>query len=252
MVTQAQLHELKARMERRQAAAAPPSINGVLRLEEPSFPSETRRVATPQPSASSSARPILRLRTTPPLEPVAAPPVALPAVEAPMPALPSTAFPKAVEGTSALPSINGRQRRDAEAWALLMQLAERWPAAFDPTVVKPLKIGIHHDIVAAMLGVSPRSLSHALRQHTRRGEYVAALLTAGTPRIDLEGNACGEVTAEQVEGFRAQRVRTVERKQRRLMQRLQEEAARASDPRSEGRKTQTATQLPRHSDSRKS
>jgi hypothetical protein len=220
MVSPEKLRELKARLEQRSAPVSLPE-------SQPLLSAVTGRPARPlirkpgayaprtlAPQTAPSWRPILRLRTTPPPEPTGSQPAA------------SAALPEAAEATSAPPSSSRRQRRCVEARELLTQLAERWPAAFADTP-RPLKVGIHHDLRAVMSDVDPRVLRLALSQHTRRHEYITALLVAGTPRIDLEGNACGEVTAEQVAGLQAARISAIERGQRRACARQQEEAARA-------------------------
>ena len=59
---------------------------------------------------------------------------------------------------------------------------------------RPLKIGIHLDIVAAIGPVE--HLSPALGHYTRNIGYLRAQ-KAGVPRIDLDGNEAGVVDAEQ-------------------------------------------------------
>jgi sRNA-binding protein len=77
-------------------------------------------------------------------------------------------------------------------------LAERFPAVFalegwQPH--KPLKIGIKADIAAT--GIMPaEDIRPALRLYVQRLMYQRAL-AAGGSRYDLNGEPCGEVTAEQ-------------------------------------------------------
>jgi sRNA-binding protein len=57
---------------------------------------------------------------------------------------------------------------------------------------RPLKIGIHLDLIATGI-LSQHEAWPALRSYTRRRMYLAAV-AAGGPRIDLDGNPAGEVT----------------------------------------------------------
>jgi ProP effector len=66
---------------------------------------------------------------------------------------------------------------------------------------KPLKIGIREDIAAAAI-MPAEDIGPALRLYVRRLMYQRAL-AAGGPRHDLNGEPCGEVTAEQAAGAAA-------------------------------------------------
>ena len=59
---------------------------------------------------------------------------------------------------------------------------------------KPLKLGIHHDLAAALGEVE--HLNAALAYYTRSIGYLKAQ-KAGAKRIDLEGNEAGSVSEEQ-------------------------------------------------------
>jgi ProP effector len=83
--------------------------------------------------------------------------------------------------------------------AVIALLAERWPACFSVYQGdrKPLKVGIHLEIIAALDGaVTPAKLSRALRRYTSNRSYRARLI-AGAQRVGLEGEPSGTVTAEQ-------------------------------------------------------
>jgi sRNA-binding protein len=105
----------------------------------------------------------------------------------------STNFHNYLEGTMTKPGPNKAQRRSAA----LAKLAELYPACFAAEASgphRPLKIGIYADLrkrglKAAVVGV--------LGVYTRRPAYLKAL-AAGGPRYDLDGNPCGEVTADQM------------------------------------------------------
>jgi len=71
-------------------------------------------------------------------------------------------------------------------WAILHA---RWPAIFDITHPRPLKVGIHKDIVQA--GVAPNLLAYVTSDEYKK------TLVAGTVRIDLEGQPAGVVTVLQ-------------------------------------------------------
>lgn len=83
---------------------------------------------------------------------------------------------------------------------ILAMLAERWPDCFAifEQRRRPLKIGIHHEILAALDGtVTAKGLGAALRCYTGNSVYWSQL-RAGAIRIDLDGRPAGEVTADQV------------------------------------------------------
>jgi ProP effector len=73
-------------------------------------------------------------------------------------------------------------------------IRERFPAAFAP--VRPLKIGIHHDIIER-LGLSKTEVKQALSKHCNTRQYIRAGCVAGAARVDLDGKDAGVVTAEE-------------------------------------------------------
>src|SRR2546428_11668955 len=84
----------------------------------------------------------------------------------------------------------------AAAQTLARTLLARYPAAFhtEAAAVRPLKIGIDHDIQQA-LDVAPRVVSEVLRGYTRRRAYRAALAVPGALRVDLHGQPVAPVGA---------------------------------------------------------
>ena len=85
--------------------------------------------------------------------------------------------------------------------AVLACIAEWFPQAFVPEKYlphRPLKIGIHIDLKARCPALSERERSAVLRYYVARPMYLRACV-AGAPRIDLDGNACGEVTAAEAQ-----------------------------------------------------
>ena len=86
----------------------------------------------------------------------------------------------------------------------IAQLAERWPQCFAVHVThrRPLKVGIHNDIIAqldtALPGVMMYELRRALRHYVCSRVYRSKLLV-GAERVDLDGAAAGVVTESQIE-----------------------------------------------------
>jgi ProP effector len=107
-------------------------------------------------------------------------------------------------------SLNMMDRKSAEA--TIAALAELFPETFTRErwqPHKPLKVGIDQDLIAA--GVLTESEVGSLLSHyTRRRQYQVAL-AAGGARSGLDGNPCGEVTADQQEGAKTNVVRIDER-----------------------------------------
>ena len=75
------------------------------------------------------------------------------------------------------------------------RLAELFPALFAPPA-KPIKLRIHTDIQFRAPGIfNKRSLSIFLHRHTTSTAYLRALATA-SQRVDLDGNAAGDIAEE--------------------------------------------------------
>ena len=82
----------------------------------------------------------------------------------------------------------------------LPALAKTYPACFDGENPRPLKLGIHRDLVAA--GFEKAAVKRALARYCNRPRYRKAL-RAGAIRIDLQGQPAGVVTAAETETARA-------------------------------------------------
>lgn len=86
-------------------------------------------------------------------------------------------------------------------------LAESFPQCFCiEGEAKPLKIGIFQDIVErvpAESQISKTRLRSALRLYTSSWRYLHGI-KAGAKRVDLDGNACGELDEQHVEHARKQ------------------------------------------------
>jgi ProP effector len=76
-------------------------------------------------------------------------------------------------------------------------LAEAYPKCFSTYERRrrPLKVGIHADLLAA-LEIAPKALGAALNFYCLNFHYLAAC-SEGAVRIDLDGEPCGSVTAEE-------------------------------------------------------
>ena len=79
----------------------------------------------------------------------------------------------------------------------ITQLAELYPNCFRQPG-QPLKIGIRNDVIARHPELQPGLIASALRTYTRSVGYLETL-KVGAPRIDLEGNPVGTVTAADEE-----------------------------------------------------
>jgi ProP effector len=87
---------------------------------------------------------------------------------------------------------------DAEVRAVIELLTEMFPKAFFiyERRRRPLKLGIHLDVLAAMNGaITPVELNHALRCYTSNVGYLRACWLEAF-RIDLEGEPAGEVSPQ--------------------------------------------------------
>jgi ProP effector len=80
-------------------------------------------------------------------------------------------------------------------------LAEQFPKCFAVYAArrKPLKLGIHNDIIAALDGaMTAQEIRQTLRFYTGNVVYLRSLRT-GTHRIDLDGVPVGTVTADEAQ-----------------------------------------------------
>ena len=95
-----------------------------------------------------------------------------------------------------------KRARDQNVAAVLELLVETWPKCFSIYEARrrPLKIGIHNDIVAALDGaVTSAELSRALGAYTANAVY-RSRLRAGAVRIGLDGEPAGEVSEDEACG----------------------------------------------------
>lgn len=89
---------------------------------------------------------------------------------------------------------------------VIAYIAECFPKCFTlDGEAKPLKIGIFQDLAERLSDdskVSKTQLRTALRQYTSSWRYLHGV-KAGAVRIDLDGNACGELEEQHVEHAQA-------------------------------------------------
>jgi ProP effector len=94
--------------------------------------------------------------------------------------------------------MTGKPSWTVTADAVICLLSERWPRAFAiyEKRRRPLKVGIHTDLAAALDGaLDRRELAIGLRRYCSSRGYLLAM-RAGAARIDLDGNVTGILTAE--------------------------------------------------------
>lgn len=101
-------------------------------------------------------------------------------------------------------------KRDKQTVNVIHALLMDWfPKAFpkDYDQIKPLKVGIHADLVRGLPEIDAALLRRALANHTARDGYLLALIHhRGNHRYDLQGNVAGAVTPEE----RAEAIRRLE------------------------------------------
>ncbi|UGA56291.1 RNA chaperone ProQ [Vibrio sp. VB16] len=120
---------------------------------------------------------------------------------------------------------------------VIAHIAECFPKCFTlDGEAKPLKIGIFQDLAERLsedLRVSKTQLRAALRQYTSSWRYLHGI-KPGATRVDLDGNACGELEEEHVEHAK----QALAESKARVQARRKEQAIKA---REEGKAKQNAT-----------
>lgn len=136
------------------------------------------------------------------------------------PAIESSAIESSATKETAAPVAKAAPEEDAAAGetppapqALLKEWQSRYPEAFAAAEVRPLKVGIHHDL-AAREPWSNKLIRRALAGYVNRPRYAKAL-KEGAPRIDLEGNPAGTVDATAARTAQEKYRRQAEAKNRR-------------------------------------
>lgn len=111
---------------------------------------------------------------------------------------PEAATVNDVVGTTEKP----RSKNQAANIAAIQLLTDAYPAVFDRSNVRPLKIGIQEDLVADEK-VTKNKIKRALASYVRSLQYLRAV-REGADRIDLNGQAAGTVTASESEHAKQQ------------------------------------------------
>jgi ProP effector len=91
--------------------------------------------------------------------------------------------------------------------AAISELVAAFPAAFtlDPTLVRPVKLGIRNDLYGRS-ALSHRRIAAALRAYCKSVQYLKATVE-GSVRVDLVGESAGTVTAGEAHHARDELVR---------------------------------------------
>ncbi len=132
---------------------------------------------------------------------------------------------------------------------VIAYIAESFPKCFTlEGEAKPLKIGIFQDLAQRLADdskVSKTQLRAALRQYTSSWRYLHGV-KLGAVRVDLDGNACGELEEQHVEHAQ----KTLAESKARVQARRKEQAAKAREegklkpkgdkPRSASRRTKSS------------
>ncbi len=119
---------------------------------------------------------------------------------------------------------------------VIAYIAECFPKCFTlEGEAKPLKIGIFQDLAERLTDdpkVSKTQLRAALRQYTSSWRYLHGV-KLGATRVDLDGNACGELEAEHVEHAQtalAESKARVQERRKEQAQKVREEAKAKAKP----------------------
>ncbi|MCW8333768.1 RNA chaperone ProQ [Vibrio sp. SCSIO 43135] len=133
---------------------------------------------------------------------------------------------------------------------VIAYIAECFPKCFTlEGEAKPLKIGIFQDLAERLSEdekVSKTQLRAALRQYTSSWRYLHGV-KPGATRVDLDGNACGELEEEHVEHAKTALAESKARVQARRKEQAQKnrEEAKANKPKAkkpQARRAQPKTQ----------
>ena len=95
-------------------------------------------------------------------------------------------------------SVSAEDVRKRRALAMQETLVQRFPAAFKPQGQPrlPLKIGIYDDIISLAPDLPEAEVKNAIRLYVNQRFYNRVIIE-GAPRVDLNGEPAGLVTAEQ-------------------------------------------------------
>jgi sRNA-binding protein len=92
--------------------------------------------------------------------------------------------------------MSGRSKMAARN--TIATLTELFPGCFFNRRRKPLKVGIHDEVLAALPGATAKQVGLALTIYTSNSGYLHCI-TEGAPRVGLDGEVTGHVTAAEAE-----------------------------------------------------
>ncbi len=121
-----------------------------------------------------------------------------------------------------------KNKNRAANQAAVAQISELYPNVFNRNAVKPLKIGIQEELLADEK-LSKGKIKRALASYVRAPQYYKSLV-AGVDRIDLNGEAAGQVTEQEAEHAKAMLKNLREKRQQRVQaEKEQANSARIND-----------------------
>ena len=130
--------------------------------------------------------------------------------------------------------MSGQQKRAVRD--IIATLVEQFPACFSlDRYRKPLKVGIHDEVLAALPDVPAKQVGLALTIYTSSRRYLLCI-REGADRVGLGGEVTGRVTADEAENAK-QRLAQVTEAEKRLAQRTQQPIAKQAKPVSETRRS---------------
>lgn len=121
------------------------------------------------------------------------------------------------------------RRTKPDGAALVALLIDLFPSSFnlDPLGAKPLKIGIHLDLVAGIM--TKAETRSAMSAYCRQPRYLRCV-QAGVARVDLCGHPCGVVAEHEEAHAKDLLIVSKERKPRAPTSKLRAEVAQSSKP----------------------
>lgn len=135
--------------------------------------------------------------------------------------------PRTTESETVNQTANSKNRSKNRAanQAALEQLIEAYPQTFSRDNVRPLKIGIQEDLIAADK-LARNRIKRALATYVRSMHYLRSV-QEGADRVGLAGEVAGTVTAAEAEhaAARLKEIQT-ERRERQKQERMKEQEAR--------------------------
>lgn len=220
---EAEQQRLRDELENRETPATPRSQGlAALMARRP-------RVAAKPPPAEPDTTSDVRLPETPP-ETVSTPSAA-PAPQEPAPQEPALQEPASDEPQSRLPIGEAPSPQ-----ALLDEWYQRYPQAFFKGHTRPLKVGIHEDLVAREPWPE-KLVRRALACYVHLPRYLKAV-RSGAERVDLAGENAGEVTEGEGRYARRQLDELRAQGRTRRAQQAERQAQREKDTRLESKLNQ--------------